>query len=218
MAEAGSETLLLLGRWHQGERRALDELLARDLDWVRRYVDRRMGELLRAKGDAEDYVQEAMIQAMEYGPRFLVSDKEQFRALLAKITENVLRDRVVYHRAQKRDAAKERPLLTDSALALDPPVGEVTRPSVAMDRKTEKTWIRLAIELLDDEERRLLQLREWEKQSYAEIAALMELSEDAVRMRIRRILPKLARNVVRLRDGELEAVLEESIPGRSSHG
>jgi RNA polymerase sigma-70 factor, ECF subfamily len=218
MAEACSETLLLLGRWHQGERRALDQLLARDLPWVRRYVERRMGELLRAKGDVEDYVQEAMIQAMEYGPRFLVSDKEQFRALLARITENVLRDQVVYHRAQKRDVDKERPLLEDSALALDPPVGEVTRPSVVMDRKTEKTWIRLAMELLDEDEREMLRLREWEEHSFAEIAEILELSEDAARMRFNRILPKLAKNVVRLRDGGLSQILEETMRGSVDHG
>ncbi len=218
MADIGSETLLLLGRWHQGERRALDQLLARDLPWVKRYVERRMGELLRAKGDAEDYVQEAMIQAMEYGPRFLVSDKAQFRALLARITENVLRDQVVYHRAQKRDVDKERPLQADSALALDPPVGEVTRPSVAMDRKTEKTWIRLAMELLDEDERELLRLREWEKHSFVEIAEFLDLSEDAARMRFHRILPKLAKNVVRLRDGGLSQILAETRWGSTSHG
>lgn len=196
----------------------MDRLLARDLEWVRRYVARRMGELLRAKAEAEDYVQEAMVQAMEYTPRFLISDREQFRALLAKITENVLRDRIVYHRAQKRDVAMERPLPGDSALALDPPAGEVTRPSVALDRKTEKTWVRLAIELLDEEERELIRMREWDKHSFAEIADLLGTSEDAARMRFRRILPKLARNVVRLREGGLSDVLAESMHGNLGDG
>ena len=89
-----TETHVLLTRCHHGDRAALDKLLARDLGWLRQHVRSRLGSLLRAKGEVDDYVQEAMVEILRYGPRFVVSDKLQFRALLARITENVLRDHV----------------------------------------------------------------------------------------------------------------------------
>ncbi len=202
-----SETLVLLQRWHGGDRVALDNLIERDLGWVRRQVELRLGDLLRAKGDVDDYVQSAMVRVLEYGPRFLMTSRGQFRALIARITENVLRDEAARLRTGKRDVARERPVPTDSILALDPPAQSVTRPSAAADRNQAKDWIRLAIELLPAEERAIVQMREWRGCSFAEIGTELGIAEDAARMRFRRVLPKLARHVEQLREGQLDDLL-----------
>jgi len=205
MGPEPTETFVLLRDWHGGDRDALDRLLQRDLPWVRAFVVRRMGKLLRAKGDADDYVQEAAIQALQYVPRFVMSDREQFRALLARITENVLRDNIERLHALKRDVAREK----SDLLNLDPPVGRVTRPSQAAVRSEESQWIRLAVELLDPEERMLMIWREWEGLSFAEIAEQFGIREDAARMRFTRALPKLARLVQQLQRGEMGPVDEQ---------
>ena len=70
MPDDPEQTIGLLRRWHGGDRAALDELLARDLPWVRGFVQRRLGDLLGERADVDDYVQEAMAQVLEYGPRF----------------------------------------------------------------------------------------------------------------------------------------------------
>ena len=49
-------------------------------------------------------------------------------------------------------------------------------------------------------------MREWEGWSFADIAKEFGLSEDAARMRFQRILPKLARNVEKLRRDGLGAI------------
>lgn len=203
-----SQTFVLLKRWHEGERDALDQLVARDLAWVRQHVEARLGKLLRAKGDVDDYVQSAMVQVLQYGPKFLMTDRAQFRALVAKITENVLRDQAERLKTAKRDVERERPVPTDSILALDPPAQSVTRPSQAAERNQNRDWIRLAIELLPADDRRLVQMREWQDRSFAECAEQLGIAEDAARMRFRRILPKLAQHVERLRRGEISSLVD----------
>ena len=53
------ETRLLLQRWHQGDRDAVDLLIRRDLPWIRDFVSARLGPLLRARGETQDYLQDA---------------------------------------------------------------------------------------------------------------------------------------------------------------
>ena len=83
------ETLRLLEQWHAGDNDALGALLDRDLGWISSYVHRRLGPDLRRMGDTEDFVQEAVIKVLRHGPRFVLSDREHFRALLGKIVLNL---------------------------------------------------------------------------------------------------------------------------------
>ena len=91
--EQDDRTIELLRRWHGGERAALDELVRCNLGWLRNHVRTRLGPRLRAHGESTDYVQEAVIDVLTYGPRFEISDNGQFRALLCRIVEHNLRDR-----------------------------------------------------------------------------------------------------------------------------
>ena len=211
MPEPGpSETSLLLQQWHGGDRVGLERLLERDRTFVLNYVKSRVSDLLLQKADPEDYVQEAMIQALEYTPPFLVSDRDQFRGLIARITENILCDHAIAHRRQMRDVKREQAIPSDSyLLKLDPPRREVTRPSVAAQRGEDKAWIRLGLELLPRQDRQLVKLREWEGLSFAEIARYFDISEAAAQMRFQRVLAKLAKQVMRLRNGGLQDLLDQ---------
>lgn len=208
-----SQTRALLERFHDGDAAALQELLVRDLPWVRAYVERRLGAALRRQGDIDDYVQEAMVQALQYGPRFVVDDHDRFRALLARITENVLRDQAARLRTEKRDPAREQPFPSESRLYLDPPVRSVTRPSVAVQRAQERAWIALAIELLPAADRTLVRRREWEGRSFPEIAEELGIHEDAARMRFARLLPRLAQTLDQLRRGAVGVVIRDAEAG-----
>lgn len=212
MSGAPSETHVLLSRWHGGDRASLEQLLARDMPWLIEQVRRRLGSLLKAKGEVEDYVHEAVVDALQYGPRFVMSDKAQFRALMARIVENILRGQAERWNAQKREARREREVPRDTILSLDPPMRDVTRPSMAAQRDADTEWIRLAIELLPPEDRALVRWREWDQVPFAEIGEQLGISADAARMRFARVLPKLASTVERLRRGEIEAVLSDIQP------
>lgn len=196
-------TEVLLQRWHAGERRALDELIGRDLEWIRARVRARLGNALRLRGETQDYVHDALIEVLRYGPRFVTANRAQFRSLLARIVENVLRDKNDHHAAQRRDLARERPLPTDSVLQLCGGSSPVTRPSEAAMRAEREAWVRLALELLEPDDRKVILLRQHDGLSFAEVGARLGVSENTARMRFQRALPRLAHRAESLAQGGL---------------
>lgn len=212
----GSEpaTLSLLRRWHSGDDKALEQLLVRHFAAVRSMIRVRLGAFLRQKESTDDFIQEVMMQVLRDGPRFEIADDRHFQALLARIVENVIRDRHGYHTAARRSPRAEVPIasgetiLTIGAAREAPP-----SPSEILDANERRAWIRLAVELLDPEARRLVLAREWEGIPFAEIAAELGTSEDAARMRHRRALVQLSKKVGELRRGRVDSALEpESSP------
>jgi RNA polymerase sigma-70 factor (ECF subfamily) len=189
----------LLRRWHAGDREALAELVQREGPWIAERVRLRLGPLLRARAETQDYVQDAMLEILEYAPRFVTGEPGRFRALLARIIENLLRDQHDWFAAKRRALSHEQPLPSDSILDLDRPRDSVTRPSEHAQRAEEQAWVRLALELLEAEDRKVLLLREWDGLSFADIGRQLGLSEDAARMRFNRALPRLAQQVESLR-------------------
>lgn len=198
------ETRTLLARWHAGDDQALDELLRRDLPWLRRVVRTRLGAALGARADADDIVQQAMIDVLRHGPRFLVGDVEHYRALLARIVENAVRKALRDARRQKRDVAREQPLPSRSVLQLGSPR---TGPATSADRNERRAWVQLGLELLDPDDREIVLRRQWDGLEFEQLAAELGTSPDAARMRFQRAVGRLARIVKRLRQGDLRSAL-----------
>lgn len=197
----GNETRILLERWHAGDRAAIDVLIARDLGWIRDFVRGRLGPLLRSRGETMDYVQDAIVDVLRYVPPFVTSDRGRFRALLARILENHLRDAHDHHKAARRAPERERPLPSESVLDLDGGPRPATAPGSAAARNEDRAWVRLALELLEPEDREVILLRQWHELEFAAIAQRLSMSEDGARMRFHRALPKLAQRLERLRRG-----------------
>jgi RNA polymerase sigma-70 factor (ECF subfamily) len=196
-----SETLQLLQRWHDGDQDALQTLIERDLPWIEQHVRRRLGPVLRAKGETQDYVQDAMIEVLEYAPRFVSASQSRFRNIVARIIENMLRDRNDWYKAKRRAFSKERPIPTDSVLNLDQPQRSVTRPSENAGVSESGAMVRLALELLEPEDRKVILLRQWNEMSFPEIGAELGITADSARMRFTRGLPRLGMKLVELRSG-----------------
>ena len=206
---ADRETVDLLSRWNGGDEDALAELLTRNMDWIRGHVRRRLGQALRRKAETEDFVQDAVLEMLRYGPRFVVQRRAQFRALLARIAENVLRGKHDWFHRERRAMSKEVRAGSDSVLPLDPAASQTT-PSEAVVRGENASWIRLALELLPPRDREVILMREWQEMAFAEIAGALGVAEDAARMRFQRALVRLARTAKRLRDGEIDGLLAEA--------
>ncbi|MEW6741323.1 MAG: sigma-70 family RNA polymerase sigma factor [Planctomycetota bacterium] len=203
-------TSKLLTSWHSGETGALAVLIERHLDWIVSHVHDHLGEGLRAKAETRDFVQDAMVQLLTYGPRFHVDDDGRFRALVARIVENALRDKYDWFTARRRDVAREHPLPPDSVLELEPGCVSGETPSRVAQRHEREAWIRLGIELLDPEDREVIVLREWEGLSFAAIAERLGVTADGARMRFSRSVGRLARKVRALRRGQLPQALEST--------
>ncbi|MBK8974662.1 MAG: sigma-70 family RNA polymerase sigma factor [Planctomycetes bacterium] len=200
----------MLERWHAGDPRCLDDLLKQHLPWLREQIHRQLGDVLRRKGETMDYVQDAMVQFLQYAPRFQVESEASFRALLLRVARNALCNRYDWFTARRRAIAQERPLPATTILNLSGASRSAVTPSHVAMRHESEAWVRLGMELLDPEERNLLVLRQWDDTPFAVIGEQLGITEDAARMRHKRAVVRLSECVWQLRTGRLDKLLAAS--------
>lgn len=207
------ETAELLLRWANGDEAALAELVAQDAPWIERRVRARLGSWLRPRVDTQDIVQDTLLTILRTGPRFVCSDRAHLRALLARFVENTIRGEAHHQAAGRRDARREvRSPTTGSGHGvpiLDQRAASITDPGHAASRTETRDWLRLALELLEPDDRNVILWREFEDLPFADVAARLGMSEDGARMRFGRALPKLAQKLKALRSGQLGALLDD---------
>ncbi|MCA8954606.1 MAG: sigma-70 family RNA polymerase sigma factor [Planctomycetes bacterium] len=209
----GSQTLDLLGRWRAGDAAALGALLDRDMEWIRGFVRRQLGDHLRRVGDTDDFVQEAAVAVLRYGPRFVLDSRAHFRGLVGKIVVNLLRGSNRELQALKRSPDREMPLGQSSVLRLDPPHAEVTGPEERACEAEEREWLRLAQLLLDPADQEVLDLY-WQDVSDAEAGERLGVAANTARMRRSRAIARLTATVLKLKRGRLaELVPDEHAAG-----
>lgn len=199
----------ILTRWQAGEVDALQTLIQRNLDWIRARVRQRLGDRMRRIGDSEDFLQETLLDFLKYTPRFRVENEEQFRGLLARVVESAIRDKNDYwFRTRRRQLSQERPLPTDSVLDLSLGASAVTPPDEKTAKQEMDALLRMAIEVLQPEDREVVVLRHWDDLEYEAIGERLGVTADGARKRYKRALPKLARTLERLSRGDIAALLE----------
>ncbi len=115
------------------------------------------------RGRAEDLVQETFVALLKSAPRY--EPRAPFRSFLFGIAFNLL--------AEER--RKPRPVMSDDALP-----GLVATEA----NRDVVIHVRQAIASLDQIDRDVLLLREFETLSYAEIAAMLEIPMNTVRSRL----------------------------------
>jgi RNA polymerase sigma-70 factor (ECF subfamily) len=201
----------LLQRWHRGEQPALDELLAAELPWITDLVRGRLGPLLRARGETGDFVQDAIVRVVRDGPRFVVDDPRQFRALVARIVENLLRDELDRLTAGRRDVRREERLRSESVLDLTAS-GAITSPTKAAAADEWQALVCLALEFVAPADREILLLRQWQELPFETIAQRLGISAKAAHMRFTRALPRLVERIRLLRAGRLAEILDGEPP------
>lgn len=204
MPDTAPKSRELLHRWRQGEPAALDALIERNRDFLRGYVGARVGARLRARAEIDDFVQEALLRAVAFAPGIEPCDTVQVQALLARIAENVLRDQHDHHAAQRRNAERET-LMSPSEL--DRPAWTATTPARHAGRREDHTWVRLAVELLEAEDRVVVMRHQWQGETFKSIGERLGIGESGARMRFQRALPKLLRKVQMLRSGKIDDAL-----------
>jgi RNA polymerase sigma factor (sigma-70 family) len=206
-------TVELLRRWHAGDAEALGALVAGEAAWIAAHVQRRLGPLLRQRADTQDIVQHTLLEVLRSGPRFVVEDREHLRALLARMVENVLRYHARHGRQQKRDVRREQPAAVPATgatvlqLGVAGAAAATPGPATAAAAAEQRDWVRLALELLDPDDRDVIVWREFDGLPFATIAERLGLTEAHARVRFQRALPKLGQRLALLRAGELDRAL-----------
>jgi RNA polymerase sigma factor (sigma-70 family) len=163
----------------------------------------------RCNGSARrthDDVQDLMLRALQYAPRFVCRDRQQFRGLLARMIENLLTDRARSLASRTREVHLQS-VFADSRISLDPALAQSAGATEAAARNEELAWMRLGLEFLEPDERDVIWRRQLLEQSFGEIAAADGVQPDAVRMRFNRAVLRLAGVVQRLQQGQVHELL-----------
>lgn len=180
-------TTQLLQRAKDGDRAALDALMARYLPRLKAWASGRLPLRARSMFDTGDLVQETLLRTLERLDRIEVRGPGGFQAYVRSAVLNRIRDEI---RRATRWAGPEG---VDESL----PSAEPSPLELAMGAELVAQYEHALAEL-SEEEQRLIHLRIELDYDYDEIAAMTERpSRDAARMAVKRALRRLARGIGR---------------------
>jgi RNA polymerase sigma-70 factor (ECF subfamily) len=197
MAE-GQPTLVLLDRVRQGDGDAVNGLLERHRETIKRMIDRRMDRGVQRRVDASDIVQDVMIEANRRLGDYLANPTMPFQLWLRHMARDRLIDAHRRHRvAATRSVDREVPLVVpDSADQSQADLGgqitdrELTPAAAATWHELERRFA-AAVDLLEEGDRQIVLLRHFEHLSTAEAAEVLGLSKPAAGMRYLRAMRRL---------------------------
>jgi RNA polymerase sigma-70 factor (ECF subfamily) len=190
-------TLELVRQAQRGDLASYERLFARYFLRVRQIVRARLGVRLRRELDSEDLVQESMVEAIRGFRDFEIESRHALVALFVAIVENRLRANARRTVAQRRDRDREITLahLRDSMASgtIDlSPADDAPLPPELVAEAERRVRIRAALELLDERDRELIELRNFRGLSWDEVAArLGSPTANAARMSHARALLRL---------------------------
>ena len=193
-----SQTLELLNLAGQGNQAAINRLLERHRNALRRAVELRLDKALRRRVDASDIVQDVLLEANRRLAAYLENPVLPFHLWL----HNMARDRIIDSHRRHRGAARrsldrEQSLQVTggaehSTLNLD---GRLVDPELtpAADAVWKELQVRFqtAVEELEEQDREIVILRHFEQLSNADVAKLLGLAPPAASMRYLRAMRRL---------------------------
>jgi RNA polymerase sigma-70 factor, ECF subfamily len=194
----GQPTLVLLDRARQGDGDAVNGLLERHRETIKRMIDRRMDRGVQRRVDASDIVQDVMIEANRRLGDYLANPTMPFQLWLRHMARDRLIDAHRRHRvAATRSVDREVPLVVpDSADQSQADLGgqitdrELTPAAAATWHELERRFA-AAVDLLEEGDRQIVLLRHFEHLSTAEAAEVLGLSKPAAGMRYLRAMRRL---------------------------
>ncbi len=192
------QTEELLNRVRDGDGEAINQLLDRHREALRRLVAQRMDPVLRRRVDASDIVQDVMVEANRRLKNYLNDPVMPFHLWLRHMAKDRLIDAHRRHRvAKRRSLDREQPLVAAgppdrSTVELagqlcDP---ELTPAAAAAWQETLRRF-QAAVENLDETDREVVLMRHFEKLSNQEIAQALDISGAAASMRYLRAVRRL---------------------------
>lgn len=197
MWPVSSDTQDLLNKARKGEPEAVDQLLARHREPVRRMIGLRLDPAIAPRVDASDIVQEVLLEASRRLPDYLRQPAMPFHLWLRHIAQDHLIDAHRRHRqAQRRTVDRERAIhsaLGDrSSLELAAQLidRELTPATAAIRRELENRFQQV-IATMEEGDREVILMRHFEQLSNQEVATALGLTEAAAGMRYVRAMRRL---------------------------
>lgn len=169
-----TKTIDLVYRAQRGEKEAIDRILDRYYERVRRIVSIRLGPQLRNALDSSDILQETFLTAAKRFQDFEPRDEASLINWLSKLAEHKITDAAGYLGASKRDSRRSVSLSahsTDSSHGpLIDPADDGPSPSTQVATSEEAEIVESCVHELPDSYRELILLRNYAGTSWAAIA------------------------------------------------
>jgi len=194
----GPHTEELLADAKAGDAEAVDQLLDRHRDSLRRMVGMRLDKQIARRLDVSDVVQDVLVEANRRLQDYLQNPVMAFHLWIRQIAKDRIIDAHRRHRVSaKRSVDREQQLVAQanvdhSTMELagqlcDP---ELT-PAAAATAQELAVHVQSAIELLQERDREIILMRHYEQLSNQDIAQVLGLTEPAASMRYLRALKRL---------------------------
>ena len=186
----------LIDRAQRGDEAARQQLLEHYRGYLRRMVAARLDRRMAARVDPSDVVQETLVEAAGRLGEYLREQPIPFFAWLRQLAgERVIDAHRRHVAAQRRSVTLEQrePELPDASadILVRTLFATDTSPSNQLMREERHERLKAALATLPQRDREVLVMRHLEQLSIAEIAAMLEIGEPAVKSRLLRALIRI---------------------------
>jgi RNA polymerase sigma-70 factor (ECF subfamily) len=207
MDETATETKHLLELARGRDSRAFDRLFSLHRPYLRKVVELRLDQRLRARVDPSDVVQEAQMEAFRRLPEYFERRPMPFRLWLRKTTqERLIMLRRFHLGAACRAEGREVSLPEGSSLALaEGLLARGQTPSQLLMDRERRRQVQEAVALLPEADQEILIMRTLEALSNLEVAEVLRVDPATASRRYGRAL-------LRLREILIDRGLMESQP------
>lgn len=194
----GEKTQQLLNGAKDGDSQAVNDLIERHRQAVRRLVQMRLDNAVARRVDASDVVQDVMFEASRRLEGYLQDPSMPFHLWLRQLAKDRVIDMHRRHRdAQRRSVDREQhvsSLGNDDRSAADLVAllkdTELTPAAATVRKEMEQRFLQ-GLNDLNDDDRELIMMRHFEHLGNGEVAAALGLSAPAAGMRYLRAIRRL---------------------------
>lgn len=207
------QTQRLLNNAANGDASAINSLMERHRNALRRMVQLRMDQKLLRRVDVSDIVQDVLIEASRRLAGYLAEPRMSFHLWLRHLARDRIIDTHRRHRVSaKRSIDREHQLATPAGgdqssvhLAHQLRDQQLT-PATAAAQKEIAQRVESAIARLDEKDAEIIIMRLYEQLTNQDVAVVLGLSEPAASMRYLRAVRRLKQLLIE--DGETGSQLE----------
>jgi RNA polymerase sigma-70 factor, ECF subfamily len=194
----GDVTAELLVNVRDGKSLAIDQLMDRHRNSLRRMIQLRLDQRILQRVDVSDVIQDVLMEANRRLTDYLSNPVIPFHLWIRQIAKDRIIDAHRRHRVSaKRSIDREQPIAGQGPpdqstieLANQFRDGALTPAAAATQRELAKQ-IETAVQLLRDNDREIILMRHYEQLNNQEIAQALGLTEPAASMRYLRAIKRL---------------------------
>lgn len=184
-----------------GDPQAVGELIREYRDYLLLIANREFDQGLRAKLGPSDVVQQSLMAAQQNLAGFRGQTEAEFRGWLRQILKNDMRDAGRKYRGSKRRKIDLEHQIDDSRMNQPALMDQLHTPQTDALFREQARLLNEALTELSTRDQEILQLRNWQEQSFVEIGEHLGCSADAARKAWYRAILRLEEVIVRNNPG-----------------